>query len=315
MPVSEAEQESINKYAHNALAANSSEKLEWGWRKWSEWSDERGSEPMPAEPALLCLWLVHEFETHRYSLSSLRVLKWAVGMQHRRHGYPDPTLDPLVRDAVKGMGRVACPLIQKQAPPVRAHHIQRMLESTPDTYIGVRDMALMLTMRDGLLRASEVIALRWGDVSIRADGYGEMVIRRSKTDQEGQGSVRLLNPLTVEWLTRLEALSPEGRKPVGTVGAHSPEHVFGLTTRQTVGRRCFMLARRADIDNFSSHSLRVGAAQDLAAGGASLTEIMRIGRWKHAGTVLRYVEHLMDEKEGTSSLLEVSAERERTPPG
>lgn len=45
--------------------------------------------------------------------------------------------------------------------------------------------------------------------------------------------------------------------------------------------------------DYSSHSLRIGAAQDLLAAGNSLAAIMEGGRWKSPEMVLRYVRHLL----------------------
>ena len=44
---------------------------------------------------------------------------------------------------------------------------------------------------------------------------------------------------------------------------------------------------------YSSHSLRIGAAQDLLAAGKSLPAIMQDGRWKSPQMVLRYVRRLV----------------------
>ena len=44
------------------------------------------------------------------------------------------------------------------------------------------DVAIITTMRDGLLRVSEAAALTWGDIQPQPDGSGLMRIRRSKTD-------------------------------------------------------------------------------------------------------------------------------------
>lgn len=45
-----------------------------------------------------------------------------------------------------------------------------------------------------------------------------------------------------------------------------------------------------DAANYSSHSLRRGLATSASYKGASLTSIMRQGRWRHVNTVLGYIE-------------------------
>jgi hypothetical protein len=55
------------------------------------------------------------------------------------------------------------------------------------------------------------------------------------------------------------------------------------------------LAKLAGVDDnlrndISSHSTRVGAAQDLMSTGTSLPIIMNRGRWSKTDTVMRYIE-------------------------
>ena len=45
-----------------------------------------------------------------------------------------------------------------------------------------------------------------------------------------------------------------------------------------------------ETDNFSGHSLRVGAAQDLLCAGYDTAAIMRAGGWKSADMLARYLE-------------------------
>ena len=63
--------------------------------------------------------------------------------------------------------------------------------------VELRDVALLMVMSDALLRLSEVVALRVDDVDAMPDGSGRVVIKRSKTDQEGRGSTLYLGPPTM----------------------------------------------------------------------------------------------------------------------
>ena len=55
---------------------------------------------------------------------------------------------------------------------------------------GLRDAALLAVMSDGLLRVSEAAALEAAD--LEAEGANTLTIRRSKTDQEGEGAVQYI---------------------------------------------------------------------------------------------------------------------------
>ena len=63
---------------------------------------------------------------------------------------------------------------------------------------GLRDAALVATMSDALLRASEASALTVADIQRQADGSGLLVLAHSKTDQEGRGSTLYLGAPTME---------------------------------------------------------------------------------------------------------------------
>jgi integrase len=66
-------------------------------------------------------------------------------------------------------------------------------------------------------------------------------------------------------------------------------------------------ARDAGLDEtlvakLSGHSMRVGAAQDLAAAGIDLGAIMHAGGWKSPDMVMRYIEHMDVAKSGMARL-------------
>ena len=52
-----------------------------------------------------------------------------------------------------------------------------------------------------------MLALTWNDFAIGADGHGSVIVRRSKTDQEGRGRRAMLTPgcakRVIRWRTAL----------------------------------------------------------------------------------------------------------------
>ena len=104
-------------------------------------------------------------------------------------------------------------------------------------------------MRDGLLRHSEVSALRWGDVELHEDGSGRLHVARSKTDQSVEGAVIYLGPADAQTLLAIRAeeavIDPAAR-------------IFGLSASQ-IGRRIRAATRLAGLgDGFTGYSPRVG---------------------------------------------------------
>ena len=146
--------------------------------------------------------------------------------------------------------------------------------------IELRDVALLLTGRDGLLRISELVALRVDDIATMPDGSGRVVIKRSKVDQEGRGSTLYLGASTMQAIDRYRE-----------AGAVRAGHLFRAMRRgghvqpggmSTVAARSIIQKRAAAAGvtgRISGHSLRVGSAQSLAAAGCGLIELMDAGRW------------------------------------
>ena len=70
--------------------------------------------------------------------------------------------------------------------PATADLIGQMVALCPDSMIGRRDRALLCLGFAGAFRRSELCALEVGDLTEVPDGL-RVLIRRRKTDQEGQG--------------------------------------------------------------------------------------------------------------------------------
>ena len=143
------------------------------------------------------------------------------------------------------------------------------------------DLALLATLRDGLLRRSEAAALIWGDVESRGDGATLITLRQSKTDQEAEGLVLYIGR---EAAQALQAIRP------------APDlldldtSVFGMTTRN-IGKRVTAAAKAAGLrEGFTGHSGRVGMAQDPVKSGVELPALMTAGRWKSSTMPARYTE-------------------------
>jgi integrase len=132
--------------------------------------------------------------------------------------------------------------------------------------------------RDALLRVSEIAALDVADVSLAEQ---TVVIRRSKTDQEGAGAVQFLGKPTVErirtWLRASGLAAGALFRVVNKSGRVYGERLTARSIRTIITRR----ARAAGVEGrVSGHSLRVGSAQSLATSGASLVEMQVAGRWE-----------------------------------
>ena len=168
-----------------------------------------------------------------------------------------------------------------------------------------------------MARRSELVALNLGDVSFLEDGSARAIIRRSKTDQAGEGHTAYLAPATVRylkaWLEMAQITKgavfrrligtgfPPKQKPrpgrerkLKTI----PERIGARLSPAAVGNifksvAKFIKMAPEDIRGVSGHSIRVGATQDLLALNIDLASVMQAGRWKSHRMPMRYGEHVI----------------------
>lgn len=77
--------------------------------------------------------------------------------------------------------------------PVRLH--RRVTEAKREVpLIALRNATLIAVTYDTLLRRSELVSLYVEDLQKGPDGSGTVLVRRSKTDQEGEGAIKYLAP-------------------------------------------------------------------------------------------------------------------------
>ena len=145
---------------------------------------------------------------------------------------------------------------------------------------GLRDAAMVALASDGLLRVSEVVAVQVEDIAAEPDGSGRLTVHRSKTDQEGKGAVLYLGEATMRRLAAWREATGIHAGPLFR-RIRRGDHVEDSAITARAARSIIQTrAAEAGIEGrVSGHSLRIGAAQSLAAAGAGLVELQQAGRW------------------------------------
>jgi integrase len=104
-----------------------------------------------------------------------------------------------VRLALKEMGQGTSSR-QRQALALGWKEIKEFIESAGEGLRADRERALLCVAYDTMARRSELVAFNVEDVEFMPNGSGTILIRRSKTDQVGEGSSAYLAGETVKWL-------------------------------------------------------------------------------------------------------------------
>ena len=276
----------------NSRAENTRRAYAVRFDRFARWATARGLPCLPADPYTIALYaesLVQEGKT----LSTVKAYLSTVSMAHRLKGEQNPCGDPRVRLYLDGKTRQFAGSRQKQAIALSENDIMNILVSLPRRRVGrsghlesesvaesraALDKALLLTMVQAGLRRSEAEGLCWGDISEAEDGSGRVTIKRSKTDQTGQGAVVAVKE------NCLEALA--GVRPKDS---NDGERIFGLSGVQIYRRLKAMCAGAGmDADRVTGHTPRVTLARLMSEKGAPTHIIQKQGRWETPGMVMLY---------------------------
>jgi integrase len=259
-----------------------------------------------------------------------------IGWAYRMAGHDDPTAAPLVRLEHKA-ARKLLGTRQRQARAIRFKGdvadlddpasgvcLSSLLKATRKDVLGARDRALLLGAYDTGCRRSELVAITLADIDgPDADGAGTLLIRGSKTDRDRQGALAYLSPATMRAIAQWRGQGQVERGAlfrrvethfdgsVRTVGA-GPLHpntitlIYKRLIRAAFAKKLLGAVSEAELERWvaavSSHSIRVGVAQDNFAAGESLPAIMQAYRWRDPKTVMRYGAKLA-AKSGASARL------------
>ena len=170
-------------YARQAKSKNTRRAYASDWDNFARWCQPYGFVPLPAQPQTVALYLTALADALKPSTLGRRLA--TISQVHQAAGHETPTTAAPVRLVWAGIRRAKGTEQQGKAPAVTAE-MRRMVDALDDRLIGVRDRALLLLGFAGAFRRSELVALDVADVHAGHDGL-TVVIRKSKTDQEGQG--------------------------------------------------------------------------------------------------------------------------------
>ncbi|BBY99871.1 tyrosine-type recombinase/integrase [Mycolicibacterium fallax] len=180
-----------------------------GWRRFENWCTRQGHQSLPAAPAVVAAYLVDAADTvdsdGRHSYAPATLSKWvaAISDRHRRAGADTvPTQHPVVLSTIAGIRREyaaagdrprspRAPLLTEDVLSIVSAAREQVL-GWPDAVHERRDTALLLMGFTGAFRRSELVGLTGADVVLHPLDGVHVHIRRSKTDQEGQGRVHAL---------------------------------------------------------------------------------------------------------------------------
>lgn len=272
-------------------AANTTRTYATFWKSFDLWCAAHGSSSLPARPETLIAYLTACKD--RYSSSAVTIVLAAVKARHADNLLKSPTEEPVVREYVKALRRVIGGA-QRRKTAVESDKLRRIIDAIEGP-TSLRDRALLLTGFAGAFRRSELVSLRWEDLERHPQGL-LVLLRRSKTDQEGKGRrvrVPTSNDATYCPVRALEALRAESSSVVGPIFLSADFHRGGEPlSPQGVARVVKRWVEKAgyDPEEFSGHSLRRGFVTAAVQAGQTLDAIRQQTGHKRIDTLAKYVE-------------------------
>lgn len=223
----------------------------------------------------------------------------AIHRAHTDKGLDSPVKDRLVKRTMQGIRRTFGVAQKRARALVKDDLLELMVMVAKQKPLkAARDKALLLLGFAGAFRRSELVAMRMEDITPHAHGI-ELLIRRSKTDQEGEGRTVFV-PLAkseercpVKALDRWLELAGIGAGPLFCpVNRHdklvdgralTPQSV-ALIVKAAVGKSKGVDAAKL----VSGHSLRAGFVTEAAMVGLQTSAIMGQTGHKSLEMVMRY---------------------------
>jgi site-specific recombinase XerD len=256
------------------------------------WCTALGVSPLPATAETVAAFLAAEARRGLKPSSIGRRLA-AVRYAHKLAGHEPPTSSEAVRATMRGIRRTVGTAPVRKAP-LTADHARAMASAAPDTLCGLRDRAVLLLGFAGAFRRSELVALDVADVESCDEGL-RIHIRRSKTDQEGQGAtIAILRgsmacPVHAlqAWLAAAAITEGPLFRPVAKGGRVETARLSDRSVAEIVKRHARMIG--LDPAAYAGHSLRAGFLTSAAARGASIFKMMDVSRHKSVDTLRGYV--------------------------
>jgi len=268
------------------------------WKLYCRWCADLAFEPLNSDAALIGLYLARAAE--RLAIPTLRVHLAAIATAHRLAGLPLDLKHPRIAMMLEGVARTKGRRPQRQAIAILPDTLARMLAAQPDGPLGIRNRAMLLIGYGAALRRSELVALDVGDVVEVPQKGLKILIRRSKTDQRGDGAEIGIWAATDPafcpvrawraWIDLRGDATAAAALFCGVLknGVPTGRRLSDKAVERLVGGAALAI-RLPVTERYTGHSLRAGLATAAGDEEAQLHDIMRQTRHRSVETARKYL--------------------------
>ena len=266
-----------NSKAENTLRAYQSD-----FKDFSIFCTKNGFSCIPTQPKVIALYITHLSKSSKFSTLKRRIA--SISVIHKLKGHYLDTKHPIIMENLHGIKRTLGTR-QKAKKPILINDLKLIIKAIDKEKI--RDKALILVGFAGGFRRSELVNINNEDIEFVPEGV-KILIKRSKTDQSGEGSVKAIpyfdNQEFCPVITLKDYIKNNFTKDYkGKVFKISDKSVALIIKRY---------ANKAGLDSsrYAGHSLRSGFATTAAEFGAEERNIMAMTGHKTTQMVRRYIQ-------------------------
>ena len=278
--------------ANNTLRAYKSD-----FRDFGAFCAKHGLSSLPSEPKIISLYLTHLSKNSKISTIRRRLV--SISMVHKLKGHYLDIKHPIITENLLGIKRVKGS-IQRGKKPLLISNLKSIInvinEQQNEEIKKFRDRSIILIGFGGGFRRTELISIDYEDLEFVPEGL-KITIRRSKTDQFGEGMIKGLPYFPNEIycpVTSLKKWLEISKIKSGPIFRRFSKGSLLTENRLTDQSVVLLMKKYLDLagienKNFAGHSLRAGFATVAAESGADERSIMAMTGHKTTQMVRRYI--------------------------
>jgi len=289
-------------YYIESLSENSQTAFKSDMSIFIQWCKKNSYCALPVNPIVLRRFMYEESNEKAPTTIERRLS--TICKLHQVIGIKSPRSEPEISSAMKNIWEISEHEI-RQAQPFRMEKLN-LLPSVIDRrkIRDVRDIAITLLAYSTLLRRSEMARIKIEDLDMESGMDGTVKVGKIKS-AKGTREVHYayISPVAMIWIKEWIRISGAENgilfRTVNKWNSAGRNGISGCAIAESINR----MGRLINVElNFTGHSTRVGAAQDLVANGIETTKAMQAGRWKDTKTFLRYSARLNASEGGMSEM-------------
>ena len=282
----------------NSKASNTIRAYKSDFNDFGLFCAKNGLKSLPTEPKILALYLTY-LSTKNIKMSTLKRRLVSIGVIHKLKGHYLDTKHPAIIENIMGIKRRKGS-IQNGKKPLLINNLKLIInvidQEKNEKIKKLRDRSIILIGFSGGFRRNEIVSLNYEDLDFVEEGL-KINLRRSKTDQFGEGSVKGLpyfensKYCPVVSVRKWIEISKINSGPLFRRFIKGSKLSDKRLSDQTVALLIKDYLKIAGIEsrNYSGHSLRSGFATSAAESGAEERSIMAMTGHKSTEMVRRYI--------------------------